>query len=433
MQAIDLEDMIVRHNDKYLRMVYLRLGKALHWHSRIAKEHAASMKEAAFTWQQRAIKLIESATNGVQIDNKKNLKEIRNEAQKVNKDLRNQLAELNKKYNDLQTEHKFTCAALSMKEGIKEVQESDANVSKITQLTLELGEQRKSNEELRKQLQELLTNFTSYRAGHIKSSIENDIKDKRDSISTRNNAGSDRISTSPNWGKTRKTNAPYSSEWDSKGESSTSQSDHGWGNPPIPRRKDRRRTPPRDDWKYERQRSPPVSRHSDRDVNAKKKAASPSKEVQPAKKVGAREAWMSGGKAAILQWTGVEPFRKTIRSLGKSDTKNMITRVKEAESDIRDVFYQFHIPYDERVNEAHLKYLPLQKELGIPGISDKEERTVSLNFYYAKILHICYEHQSRIRMKEDTDNAIMDIYEPCLLYTSPSPRDRTRSRMPSSA
>ena len=24
-------------------------------------------------------------------------------------------------------------------------------------------------------------------------------------------------------------------------------------------------------------------------------------------------------------------------------------------------------------------------------------------------------------------------YQPCLLYTSPSPRDRTRSRMPSSA
>ena len=26
-----------------------------------------------------------------------------------------------------------------------------------------------------------------------------------------------------------------------------------------------------------------------------------------------------------------------------------------------------------------------------------------------------------------------DINRPCLLYTSPSPRDRTRSRMPSSA
>ena len=28
---------------------------------------------------------------------------------------------------------------------------------------------------------------------------------------------------------------------------------------------------------------------------------------------------------------------------------------------------------------------------------------------------------------------LIDILEPCLLYTSPSPRDRTRSRMPSSA
>ena len=28
---------------------------------------------------------------------------------------------------------------------------------------------------------------------------------------------------------------------------------------------------------------------------------------------------------------------------------------------------------------------------------------------------------------------IMMVYEACLLYTSPSPRDRTRSRMPSSA
>ena len=39
-----------------------------------------------------------------------------------------------------------------------------------------------------------------------------------------------------------------------------------------------------------------------------------------------------------------------------------------------------------------------------------------------------------ITFKDAQDN---DIYEPpvgaCLLYTSPSPRDRTRSRMPSSA
>ena len=31
------------------------------------------------------------------------------------------------------------------------------------------------------------------------------------------------------------------------------------------------------------------------------------------------------------------------------------------------------------------------------------------------------------------EQADPDEYTPCLLYTSPSPRDRTRSRMPSSA
>ncbi len=228
---------------------------------------------------------------------------------------------------------------------------------------MELGEQRRSNEELRKQLQELFSNFTAYRAGHLKSSIESDVKEKRDDDSTRNNAGSDRISTSPTWGKTRKYVTPSSSEWDSKLEKcSTSQSDHGWGNPPA-RRKDRRRTPPRDDRRVERQRSPPISRSSNRDTNVKKRAASPSKEVQPAKRTLSRDAWISGGKEAISQWSGVEQFRRAIRSFGLSHTKNMITRVKEAETDIRDLFYRSYVPYHLRANEAHPKYQSLQKEL----------------------------------------------------------------------
>ena len=32
-----------------------------------------------------------------------------------------------------------------------------------------------------------------------------------------------------------------------------------------------------------------------------------------------------------------------------------------------------------------------------------------------------------------SNNFNVDLYKDCLLYTSPSPRDRTRSRMPSSA
>ncbi len=168
LQEIDLEDKIVRYNDKYLRMVYLRLGKALHFHTGIAKEHAATMKEAAFTWQQRAIKLIENATNSVQIDNKKTIKDIQNESQKVNNDLKRQLDELNKKYSDLQTEYSFACATLNMKEENKVGLEADANVSKITQLTLELGEQRRNNVDLRKQLQDLCVNFAAYKAGNLR-------------------------------------------------------------------------------------------------------------------------------------------------------------------------------------------------------------------------------------------------------------------------
>ena len=33
----------------------------------------------------------------------------------------------------------------------------------------------------------------------------------------------------------------------------------------------------------------------------------------------------------------------------------------------------------------------------------------------------------------EAGDRIMQVYNGCLLYTSPSPRDRTRSRMPSSA
>ena len=40
--------------------------------------------------------------------------------------------------------------------------------------------------------------------------------------------------------------------------------------------------------------------------------------------------------------------------------------------------------------------------------------------------------KQNVRLLRDVD-AVMAKLETCLLYTSPSPRDRTRSRMPSSA
>ena len=43
------------------------------------------------------------------------------------------------------------------------------------------------------------------------------------------------------------------------------------------------------------------------------------------------------------------------------------------------------------------------------------------------------DKDSREHFETRTHRRIIDIYSPCLLYTSPSPRDRVRSRMPSSA
>ena len=52
------------------------------------------------------------------------------------------------------------------------------------------------------------------------------------------------------------------------------------------------------------------------------------------------------------------------------------------------------------------------------------------------------EHQQAIKVLQDEHDAKLNlirqyyangVYNSCLLYTSPSPRDRTRSRMPSSA
>ena len=49
--------------------------------------------------------------------------------------------------------------------------------------------------------------------------------------------------------------------------------------------------------------------------------------------------------------------------------------------------------------------------------------------------HVTFsEIESQYGLREDQVKKIMrKNIKPCLLYTSPSPRDRTRSRMPSSA
>ena len=60
---------------------------------------------------------------------------------------------------------------------------------------------------------------------------------------------------------------------------------------------------------------------------------------------------------------------------------------------------------------------PLTKEYGVDILCGEATAAAAKGFVFREL--------GRVRMKGKD--------QPCLLYTSPSPRDRTRSRMPSSA
>ncbi len=117
LDEINETDKIIRINDEFTRSLFFRLGKSLEPHTDMAKQHAASMKEAASTWQQNAIRLISDAVRNVQTDNKNNVKEIKGEAQRSVADLKKQLEILNKKHNELLTEHNSAQTALTVLEG----------------------------------------------------------------------------------------------------------------------------------------------------------------------------------------------------------------------------------------------------------------------------------------------------------------------------
>ena len=56
----------------------------------------------------------------------------------------------------------------------------------------------------------------------------------------------------------------------------------------------------------------------------------------------------------------------------------------------------------------------------IAGLEDISEGTISIG-------------DNVVNDKPSRDRDVAMVFQSCLLYTSPSPRDRTRSRMPSSA
>ena len=73
---------------------------------------------------------------------------------------------------------------------------------------------------------------------------------------------------------------------------------------------------------------------------------------------------------------------------------------------------------DERERAIKLRFGALIESNIQPGLKFKLPFVDVIRFFDARVL---------------TSDAVAETYYTCLLYTSPSPRDRTRSRMPSSA
>ena len=72
---------------------------------------------------------------------------------------------------------------------------------------------------------------------------------------------------------------------------------------------------------------------------------------------------------------------------------------------------------------------------GIVTLENKAGETVELkqNDRMLERMGLAYAINMHQAQGDTRDMAIGEMHSSCLLYTSPSPRDRTRSRMPSSA
>ena len=67
------------------------------------------------------------------------------------------------------------------------------------------------------------------------------------------------------------------------------------------------------------------------------------------------------------------------------------------------------------------------------GLSEISKFVASYWNYYLELEEAFKQTQKYVAFDRHNDRTYSVEYLNCLLYTSPSPRDRTRSRMPSSA
>ena len=76
-------------------------------------------------------------------------------------------------------------------------------------------------------------------------------------------------------------------------------------------------------------------------------------------------------------------------------------------------------------------YTDLRK--GIDGLARLVQQQFELDPFTNTLFLFCGRRRDRIKGLYWENDGFILLYKRCLLYTSPSPRDRQKSRMPSSA
>ncbi len=138
---------------------------------------------------------------------------------------------------------------------------------------------------------------------------------------------------------------------------------------------------------------------------------------------------------------GLKPVQRRILYAMNQDGNTFDKAFRKSAKSVGNVMGNFHPHGDSSIYEAMVRLSqdwklrePLIEMHGNNGSMDGDP-AAAMRYTEARLSKIAGE------MLQDIDKKTVDMvlnfddteYEPCLLYSSPSPRDRTRLRMPSSA
>ena len=144
-------------------------------------------------------------------------------------------------------------------------------------------------------------------------------------------------------------------------------------------------------------------------------------------------AW--AGKLIIIANDGKEPHRDGSYSVLASPQPDSVVIVDASTFPPRVVAEISHVPNSNSGPPQSVCLTPDEK-LGLvsaPNHIDPQDKTKVVADDYVSVLDLDVSPPRVIDTVAVGKRPLSIACSPCLLYTSPSPRDRTRSRMPSSA